>query len=272
MRASLLGAAVLALAACGANDGNTTDPTDPTDPVDPTDPTDPTDPPTPDESARDNDEVAAIIAAHVRAEFPIQLLTAEISKNNYPAGFSLTGESNLEYTGVGTLGSLDFNFVFHCNNDSVPGDPFVPCDGTAHHSHFQLSLSGAQSMGAIQMDEINRVVTWEIRDLVLDKARFRGPDALSLRTAVTTEGELADYVVQFDAVYEQVRFLPNQTVPTFGTVDFTLNTERTRGDDHRVFNSTAKLTYGTSTTPTTLVIDGAVTYDIDLASGTVTRL
>ena len=41
------------------------------------------------------------------------------------------------------------------------------------------------------MSEINRVVDWEIRDVMLDKARFRGPDGLSLKTSVTTNGEVA---------------------------------------------------------------------------------
>lgn len=273
MRAFLLGAAFLALAgACGGSD-DPNDPTDPTDPVDPTDPTDPTDPPTPDESARDSDELATILAAHVKAEFPIQLIVAGLSENVYPEGFSLTGmsgESGLEYNGVGALGALSFAFTYHCN-DGSPAHTFVVCDGGAHHSHFKLTLTGSQSMGAIAMDEIDRVVDWEIRDLMLDKARFRGPDALSLRTAVTTEGELADYHVQFNAVYEQVRYLPAQTIPTFGTIDFALNTERTRGDDLRVFNSTARLTFGSSSVPTTLDIDG-VLYNLDLATGAAVRL
>jgi len=270
MRAFLLGAAVLALGACGS-DGDPNDP-DPNDPVDPTDPTDPTDPPTPDESARDNDELASILTAHLRAEFPIQLMLAGISENQYPEGFSLTGQTaEGGYTGVGAIGALAFDFAYHCNDGSA-AHLVVPCDGAAHHSHVAVTVTGEQSMGAIAMNEINRVVDWEIRDLTVDKARFRGPDALSLRTSVTTEGELADYHVQFNAVYEQVRYLPTQVIPTFGTIDFTINTERMRGDDLRVFNSTARLTFGSSTVPTTLVFDGAVTYDVNLADGSVTRL
>jgi hypothetical protein len=272
MRAFLLGTAVLALAgACGGTDSNDpNDPIDPTDPVDPTDPTDPTDPPTPDESAKDNDELATILAAHIRAEFPLQLAVAELSKNVYPEGFSQTSSTLEETLGVGALGGLTIDFAYHCN-DGTPEHPLVPCDGLAHHSHIRLDISGSQSMGAIAMDGISRVVDWEIRDLTVGKARFRGPDALSLHTSATTDGVLADYIVKFNATYEQVRFLSGQLIPTFGTVDFTINTERLRADDRRVFNSTARLTFA-SGGATTLVLDGSVTYSLDLVAGTVTKL
>jgi hypothetical protein len=269
MRAFLLGAAVLALAACGSTSDN--DPNDPNDPVDPQDPTDPDDPPTPDESARDSDELASILAAHVRGEFPMQLIAAEISKNRFPEGFSQTGTTaEGAYTGVGAQGGLSFAFDYRCN-DGTTAHLIVPCDGTAHHSHIKFTVTGSQSMGEIAMNEINRVVDWEIRDLTLDKARFRGPDGLSLKTAVTTNGEAASYGVQFNATYEQVRYLVGYTFPTFGTIDFTVNTNRMRGDDKRVFNSTAKLTFGSSGVPTTLALDG-VNYTINLTSGAVVRL
>jgi hypothetical protein len=269
MRAFLLGATVLALAACGStsNDDDMT----PEDPVDPQDPTDPEDPPTPDESARDSDELAAILAAHVRGEFPMQLAAAQISEMQFPEGFSLTGQTDLQYEGVGTQGGLSYAFTYFCN-DGTTTHTVVPCDGSAHHSHIKFTVTGSQAMDTIAMDEINRVVDWEIRDLTLDKARFRGPDGMSLKTAVTTNGEPASYKVQFNAVYEQVRYLSGYAFPTFGTIDFTVNTERMRGADHRIFNSTAKLTFGASGVPTTLVIDGAITYTLNLTTGAVTKL
>lgn len=266
MRAFLLGASLLALAACGSSDDNS----DPNDPVDPQDPTDPQDPPTPEESARDTDELATILAAHVRGEFPMQLMAAEISESRLPAGFTITGQTAEEATGTGAVGAMSFDFVFHCN-DGTTAHLIVPCDGSAHHSHIKITATGAQSMGAISMTDIERVVDWEIRDLALDKARFRGPDGVSLQTAVTTNGELASYGVQFNATYEQVRYLVGYAFPTFGTIDFTINADRTRGADKRVFNSTAKLTFGSSGVPTTLVFDGASTYTINLTSGDVVK-
>lgn len=268
MRAFLLGATVLALVACGS-DGSDNDPNDPGDPVDPMDPTDPDDPPTPEELVRDHDELATILAAHVRGEFPTQLITAEIAKGNYPDGFTMTEQTAEQYTGTGTLDGLGFEFTYHCN-EGTPEHPIVPCDGAAHHAHFQLRQTGSQAMGAISMDEIDRAVDWEIRDLALGKARFRGPDALSLRTTVTTAGEPADYRVQLHAIYEQVRYL--YTFPTYGTIDFEINTERVRGDDRRVFNTTAQLVFGSSGVPTTLVLDGGTTYTIDLTGGEVVRV
>jgi hypothetical protein len=266
MRAFLLGAAILALSACG----NSSDDDD-MNPVDPVDPTDPTDPPTPEETARDYDELASILAAHVRGEFQLQLAAAEISESRLPAGFSITSAGLEESTGVGTIGSMSYDFAFHCN-DGTAAHTIVPCDGNAHHSHIKFTATGGMVVGTMSMDQITRVVDWEIRDLTLDKARFRGPDQISLKTVATTDGETASYGVQFTATYEQVRYLPSHTMPTFGTIDFTVNTERLRGDDRRVFNSTAHLVYGASGTPTTLSIDGTHNYTINLTSGDVVKL
>ena len=268
MRAFLLGVSVLALAACGSNSDDN-DPMNPDDPVDPTDPTDPTDPPTAEEVARDSDELASILSAHIRGEFQTQLIVAGISEGTFPEGFMLTAQTAEQYEGVGAKDGLSFAFTYYCN-DGMAAHVVVPCDGNAHHAHFKLTATGSQSMGAIAMSEINRVVDWEIRDVMLDKARFRGPDGLSLKTSVTTNGEVASYKVQFNATYEQVRFLAGYTFPTFGTIDFTVNTDRTRSNDRRVFNSVAKLTYGSQGVPTTLVIDGA-TYNVNLTTGDVVK-
>ena len=270
MRAFLLGASLLALSACGSSNDSDNTP-DPSDPVDPQDPTDPSDPPTPEELARDNDELASILAAHVRAEFPMQLTAAEISKGVIPAGFSVAPVGDGSFSGTGSADGMSYAFTFHCN-DGTESHLVVPCDGAAHHSHIKYEVTGSQSMGSIAMNEINRVVDWEIRDINLGKARFRGPDGLSLKTSVSTNGEVAQYGVQFTATYEQVRYLSGYTFPTFGTIDFTNNTERDRGADHRVFNSTGKLTFGSSGVPTTLVLDGNVTYTINLTSGEVVKL
>jgi hypothetical protein len=265
MKPLLLGAAVLAFAACGSDQPKDEGP------IDPVEPTDPKDPPTPEESARDYDELASVLAAHVRGEFALQLKAADISESRYPEGFSSTGSTPEETTGVGANGSMSYQFGFHCN-DGTTAHLVVPCDGNAHHSHIRFTITGSQAVGAMSMDDITRVVDWEIRDITLDKARFRGPDQVSLATQVTTENETASYRVQFTAVYEQVRFLPSHTIPTAGTIDFTLNTERVRGADRRVFNTTAHLAYGASGAPTTLTIGGTNSYTINLTSGAVVKL
>jgi hypothetical protein len=266
MRASLFTATLFALAAgCSDKDSN--------DPNDPVDPTDPNDPPTPEESARDSDEVASILTAHLRAEFPMQLMLAKISRGTPVDGVSITSGPNaagqLEYTGSGVINGLNVSLQFHCN-DGVTEAAWIPCDANAHHSHVKVTTTdGAQTADALAMDAIERVVDWEIRDLLVSKARFRGPDSLALHTSVSAD-EVADYNLQFSAVYEKVRYLAADVFPTFGTIDFSLSVDRQRGDDHRVFNAVAQLIYGASGVPTTLAIDG-VFYNLDLSLGTAVR-
>jgi hypothetical protein len=272
MRAFLLGATCLALSVPACSD-STNQPGDPdiADPDDQQDQgpdeTDPVDPPTPDESARDYSELAQILGAHVRGEFAIQLATAAISEGRYPEGFYSTGDG----AGAGVLGSMNFSFTYHCNNGDA-AHTIVPCDGTAHHSHFQLAMNGTETVGSLSMDMLNRQVDWEIRDLLVDKARFRGPDNISVATSVTTDGVTATYTLNADAIYEQVRFMPAAVIPTFGTIDFAINVERVRGDDRRVFTVNAQLAYGASGVPTTLTLDGAVAYSVNLTTGELAKL
>lgn len=267
MRAFLLGAALLAMSACAGNDDNK----DPGLPPGP-DPTDPTDPPTPEETSRDYDELANVIGAHVRGEFAIMLAAAQISESQFPAGFTATGvNAEGRTTGEGVRDGMSFAFAFHCTDGSA-AQTVVPCDGAAHHSHITLAMNGSLAVGSLAMDQVAREVDWEIRDLTLDKARFRGPDQASLSTSITTEGVAATYTVNFGATYEQVRFMPNAVIPTFGTIDFTLNAERVRAGDRRVFNATAQLVYGASGVPTTLTIDGVLNYSINLTTGAVAKL
>ncbi len=240
MRVFLPGVAIVALGAC--LDGGTSDP------------------PTADDVARDYDDLANVIGAHVRGEFALQLQAASIARGVFPDGFTPTGDG----TGTGQDGAMTYDFVYHCN-DGSPEHFVVPCDTAANHAHITITAVGSQSVGAMLMDRIDRVVDWEIRDLTLGKARFRGPDQVSLKTAVDD----ATYTVRFDATYEQVRYLPSFTIPTYGTIDFALHVARTRAGDHRVFDTTAHLVYGATGVPTQITFDGTAAYSIDLGSGAI---
>jgi hypothetical protein len=249
MRAFLLLSAAL-FTACGGSDSNPP-------------PTDTDDPPTPEEIAQDYDQVAQVLGGHVRSEFVVQLGAAAISKGQFPEGFSSTGDG----TASGHIGTMTYDLTYHCN-DGTPEHLLVACDGTANHSHVMVTASGSQAVGAMTMDSIDRTVDWEIRDLLLGKARFRGPDDVSMKSNV----EGAALTVKFTATYEQVRYLPDYKIPTYGTIDWALNVERTRDGDHRVFDTNAQLTYGAQGNPTTIVFDGSVTYTINLTSGAIVKL
>lgn len=264
MRAFLHGAMVIGFVAAGCSD-STPDPASDQSDEGP-DTTDEEDPPTPEEVGRDYDELAQVLAAHARGDFAIMLAAAEISETRMPPGFSLTGDG----AGTGTVGSMNYAFSFYCNAGDQ-AHTVVPCDGNAHHSHVKITMTGSQTVDAMAMDRVERVADWEIRDITLDKARFRGPDDIVLQTSVLKNGETTSYTINADAIYEQVRFMPAATFPTFGTVDFNINAERVRGQDRRVFETKAHLEYA-SGAPTTLTLDGSRVYSVDLKTGAVSKL
>ena len=257
MRAFLLGAALLA--ACGTSNSSMPGGDDTTTP--PT--TDTNDPPTAEEIAQDFDQTAQVLGAHVRGEFALQLAMAAVAKGQFHAGFSSTGDG----TATGHVDGMSYDLVYHCN-DGTPEHLVVPCDGAANHAHVMVTASGSQAVGALTMDAIARSVDWEIRDILLGKARFRGPDDVSLKSNV----DGTSFNVKFTATYEQVRYLPDYKIPTYGTIDWQLHIDRTRASDHRVFDTTAHLVYGAQGNPTTITFDGSVTYTINLTSGAIVKL
>lgn len=265
MRAFLHGAMVIGFVAAGCSDSTPSDPANDQSDEGPAT-TDEEDPPTPEEVTRDYDELARVLSAHARGDFAIMLAAAEISKMRMPSGFALTADG----AGTGTVGSMNYAFSVYCKAGDA-AETVVPCDGNAHHSHIAITMTGSQTVDATSMDKVERSVDWEIRDLTLGKARFRGPDDIVLKTAVSNGAETTTYTVNMDATYEQVRFMPAATFPTFGTVDFTINAERVRGQDRRVFESKAQLVYG-SGEPTTLTFDGSLKYKIDVKTGAVSKL
>jgi hypothetical protein len=266
MRAFLHGAMVFGFVAAGCSDSTPSDPANDQSDQGPGT-TDEEDPPTPEEVTRDFDELAQVLSAHARGEFAIMLAAAEISETRMPPGFALTADG----AGNGTVGNMSYSFTYFCNNGDT-AHTVVPCDGTAHHSHIKLTMTGSQTVDTMSMDKLERSVDWEIRDLTLDKARFRGPDDVVLVTSVSNGAESTAYTLNMDAVYEQVRFMPAATFPTFGTVDFTINAERVRGQDRRVFVTKAHLEYGASGVPTTLTFDGSRSYTVNVKTGAVTKL
>lgn len=178
-----------------------------------------------------------------------------------PPGFALSAEG----AGTGTVGGMNYTFNYYCNAGDA-AHTIVACDGNAHHSHIKLTMTGSLTVDATSMEKVERAVDWEIRDLTLDKARFRGPDDVVLVTTVAD----TKYTLNMDSLYEQVRFMPGAAFPTAGTIDFTINAERVRGQDRRVFVTKAQLAYG-SGVPTTLTFDGGLRYNVDLRTGAVTK-
>lgn len=265
MRAFLLGATVLALAACGSDEPN--DPKDPTDPSDPGNPDTPDDPDDPvDHVARDYDDMASAIAGSARVgEVAAMLDLVVISHGGMPSDIMYLGADGAHFHhATGVRSGVTFDYLYHCNDNA---DAIVAqCGSTVDHSHITVKLSG-NTAGAMAMNGIDAKGSWTVRDIDIAKPRIGGTLALDFTTRVNN----ADFVFSFDAVLDRIRYEPTPVNPLSGKIDFSIMANRTRGDNKRDFTANASLVFANSNTAT-LTIDGTKKYSVDLSTGTATKL
>jgi hypothetical protein len=276
MRAFLLGAAVLALAA-GCTDDGSKDPLNDPDPTDDGDDgggggggggsDDDTTPP--DEAARDYDGVASVIGADViGGELGGMLDMVVISEGGMPAGFNYLGvDATNTHHAMGVRGGLEFHYFYHCND---AGDVILPtCDGNANHSHVDVSWSGALQAGTMSISSVSLEGNWAVRDLSVDKPRVGGDGKLSL-VANLGGTDPASFNITGDATFDRVRYAPGQALPSSGKIDLLISAERTRGTSTRTFAVAGALVFDGSTIAV-LTLDASQLYSVDLTTGIATR-
>lgn len=273
MRAFLLGAALLATAACAGDQDNDDDINDPSGGDDDggggggggggDDDT------PPDEAARDYDGVATAIGASASVgELSAMLDMVVISEGGLPAGVEYHGADGQHFHhAAATRGGLTFQYLYHCNDDA---DVIVPtCDGTANHSHVSVSFTGSVAASKMTIDSVSLEGDWAVRDLQIDKPRVGGDGKASF-VARIDDGVAATFDLSYDATLDRVRFAPGLSLPASGKIDLLISAERTRGSATRTFAVAGSLSFaGTATA--TLTLDGTNQYSIDLATGIATR-
>jgi hypothetical protein len=266
MKTLLLGAAVLAFAACGSSGSD--DPNDPNDPTDPNDPNDPTDPTTPDQADLDYADVAALVGqSAARGESWAMLDVMVLSHGGTPDGFVVTpGDHYL--TAAGSRAGVTFDYYYHCNDNADV--VLTYCDATVNHAHVQVTMTGSATGAAASLSAIDRDGDWTVREISVAKPRIGG-DAMMQFTASVAGQYPATYTLSYTANFDRVRYTPGTTLPLSGKIDFSISANRTRAGAARNFSVTAALVFDGDSSAT-LTLDATRNYSVDLTTGATLKL
>lgn len=263
MKTLLLGAAVLAFAACGTSDSKD-DPMDPSDPNDPNDPNDPT----PDQEALDYADVAALIGASAQTGEVSAMLDAVILSNGgAPAGFTVTQGDHFVLAN-GSRGGVTFDYFFHCNDNADVVLNY--CNNTVNHSHVEVTIAGNVAGAGMSMSAIDREGKWAVRDIGVGKSRVGGDAAMSFSASVGGQ-YAASYELSYTAIFDRIRYNPEGPLPLSGKIDFVVTAKRTRGNSVRNFSPSASLVFDGDSSAT-LTLDGTKTFSVDLTTGATLKL
>ena len=211
---------------------------------------------------QDYDDVANMIGQNTQTgELAAMVDVVQIAYVQTPAGFETTGANQL----LGMHGDVQYSYSWYCR-DAVDMVDIV-CDGHENHVHIQVDFTGDMTTPAMTLAGFDRSAKWTVRDVSVNEPRVDGPGHVMFTSELAT----GSYDIDFDDTYTRVRFTTTPTVPTSGTMDLTVNVQRSKrdGSPDRKFSTMAHLDF--TTAPASLVLDGIATYAADMTTGAVTK-
>jgi hypothetical protein len=130
-----------------------------------------------------------------------------------------------------------------------------------------VDFTGDMTTPAMTLAGFDRTAKWTVRDVSVNEPRVDGPGKVMFTADLGT----GSYAVDLDDTFTRVRFTTTPTVPTSGTMDLTVNVQRSKrdGSPDRKFTTMAHIDF--TTAPASLVFDGVATYAFDMTTGAVTK-
>lgn len=221
---------------------------------------------------QDYNDVAASIAANLAAgDLPSMVDAINMAYGRMPAGYSITQKTDtagVTYSVVdGARGGMTVEYKLYCRDNL---DATTVCNGLENHAHVKPVYSGSVSAATASLDSIQRSAAWIVRDIGLPSARLGGTGTDTLASHLST----GDYQLMISDTLKNALFDPNAPVsPTAGTLDLTVNIERTRmgaTPADRSFAVIAHIDF-TGSDAGTLTLDGTQTYALAISAGTATK-
>jgi hypothetical protein len=221
---------------------------------------------------QDYNDVAASIAANLSAgDLPSMVDAINMAYGRMPAGYTITTKT--DSAGVsydlldGTRAGVTVHYKLYCRDDA---DLEAMCNGAENHAHVKPTYSGSLTAASASIDGIQRSAAWIVRDLGMPSARIGGSGTDALSSHLST----GDYTIMLTDTLKDALFDPTTpTVPTAGTLDLTVNVQRTRQGASPADRSFAVMAHIQFTGPdtATLTLDSMQNYALTVSSGAVTN-
>ena len=226
----------------------------------------------PADKQQDYDDVAASIGANLSVgELPSMVDAVNMAYGRMPQGYTVTQKTDSAGTQYelldGARGGVTIEYKLYCRDNA---DATTPCNGLENHAHVKPVYSGSMTAATASIDSIQRSASWIVRDLGLPSARVGGEGTDNFASHLST----GDYQIMAMDTLKNALFDPNApTTPTAGTLDLTVNIQRTRSGAtpaDRSFAVTAHIAF-TGPDAATLTLDGSQNYALTVSTGAVTK-
>jgi hypothetical protein len=219
---------------------------------------------------QDYNDVAASIGANLAVgDLPSLVDAINMAYGRMPAGYTITPKTDSAGTTYqlldGSRAGVTVQYKLYCRDNA---DLETPCNGAENHAHVKPTYSGTVTAADASIDGIQRTAAWIVRDLGLPSARIGGSGTDALSSHLST----GDYTLMITDTFKDALFDPNTpTVPTAGTLDLTLNVQRTRQGATPADRSFAVIAHIVFTGPdtATLTLDSTQNYALTVSSGAV---
>lgn len=216
--------------------------------------------------ARDYDDTAAAIGANFSAGDLVSMVDSiNMAYGRMPAGFTVT--QGPDYLLVdGTRGGLAVEYKLYCRDDL---DLYTACNGLENHAHVKPTISG-ELAGSVAMAGVERSGAWIVRDLTLPTPRIGGEGNLAFTISLPT----GDYALAIADNLDHVRFAPTPGAPVGGSVELTIQIDRTRAmasPAQRSFDVVANIAFDGSDNAV-LSLDDVHHYDLSISTGAVVKV
>lgn len=214
---------------------------------------------------QDYDDLAMTLVDAIRST---QLQALQDGINTAYGGGQLPGFTEIQPGElVGTRGDVRYDYMFHCE-DQLAHDNYT-CGPASNHIHWMATISGPAAIDQLTFAEYKLSSHWTIRNIYLNKPTVEDTDTLRLDATLATDG--TRFQLTANGTFDHVLLDPQPTEPFGGGISYAVTVTRTRAGQQRSYTATAVITF-TGPGVGTVVLDGTNTYNIDMNTGSVSRM